>query len=158
MRLTLCAVGRLKRGPESDLVDDYLARADAAGRSLGFSAVRLVEVEARGKGAQPDEESRLLLGALPAGALIVLLDEHGEAWPSTMLAEKLGVWRDSGMREAAFLIGGADGHGAPARAAARHVLALGPQTWPHKLARAMMAEQLYRGVSILAGSPYHRGG
>ena len=158
MRLTLCAVGRLKRCPEADLVEDYLARADAAGRALGFSGARLIEVEAKARGAQPEEESRLLLAALSPGALVILLDEHGEAWPSVALADRLGAWRDSGVREAAFLIGGADGHGAGARAAARHVLALGPQTWPHKLARAMMAEQLYRAVSILAGAPYHRGG
>jgi 23S rRNA (pseudouridine1915-N3)-methyltransferase len=97
--------------------------------------------------------------ALPAagpGSRTVVLDERGQALGSEALARRLGQWRDEGVREVRFLLGPADGHRAETRAAADLLLALGPATWPHLLARAMLAEQLYRAWSILTGHPYHR--
>lgn len=93
----------------------------------------------------------------PPRSIRVALDERGEALTSEALAVRIGAWRDDGMREAQFLIGAADGHAADTRSEADLLLAFGPATWPHMLARAMLAEQLYRAVSILAGHPYHRG-
>ncbi|BDI59765.1 hypothetical protein MACH05_03250 [Qipengyuania nanhaisediminis] len=88
----------------------------------------------------------------------VLLDERGKAMASDKMAQTLARWRDDGMRETRFVIGAADGHSASERAEADLLLAFGPATWPHLLARAMLMEQLYRATSILAGHPYHRAG
>jgi len=156
VRLTIAAVGRLKSGPEAEMVADYVKRADTTGRSLALAPVRVVEVESKATGSDSDGEAKLLLDALEPGTRIILLDEHGAAWPSTKLAETLSRWRDEGVRDVAFLIGGADGHGAAPRSAAFATLALGPQTWPHRLVRVMLAEQIYRAISIVSGSPYHR--
>jgi 23S rRNA (pseudouridine1915-N3)-methyltransferase len=96
----------------------------------------------------------------PAGdnSVTILLDEKGEQLPSLAFAKKIEVWRDGGKREARFLIGGADGFGDEERASADLLLAFGKATWPHLLARAMLAEQLFRATSILANHPYHREG
>jgi 23S rRNA (pseudouridine1915-N3)-methyltransferase len=94
--------------------------------------------------------------AAPPGSRTVALDETGQSLPSRALADRLGAWRDQGVREVRFLIGPADGHAEETRASADLLLAFGPQTWPHLLVRAMLAEQLYRAQSILAGHPYHR--
>lgn len=154
MRLWLCAVGRLRAGPERALVEDYAARLTRAGRPLSLGPLEVREVDARGGGAAA--EGALLLRAAPDGAQLVALDERGRAMGSPDLARALAGWRDDGARDAAFLIGGADGHGPAVRDAAHLVLSFGPMVWPHALARAMLAEQLYRATSILAGSPYHR--
>lgn len=151
----IAAVGRLRGGSEPDLCADYLRRAGQAGRAIGIQSVVLHEVEARVAGDR-DREADLLQAVLPAAAKRVLLDERGENWPSQVLAQKLGVWRDQGCAAAAFLIGGPDGHGEALRAGADEILAFGAQTWPHRLMRVMLAEQLYRAVTILCGSPYHR--
>ena len=155
MRIAIVAVGRLAaRTPQALIAADYLARATAAGRALGLGPVDLFEVEGRkpGKAAEADA----ILAALEPGARLVACDEHGEAWTSRALAERVGRWRDDGVRRLAFLLGGADGLDAGLLARADHRLAFGPQTWPHALARAMLAEQVYRAATLLAGSPYHR--
>ena len=90
--------------------------------------------------------------------MTVVLDERGASLTSTALADKLGRWRDEGVREVRFLIGAADGHDEATRQSADLLLSLGPATWPHLLVRAMLAEQLFRATSILAGHPYHRSG
>lgn len=154
MRITVAAVGRLGRAPEAALARDYLDRATATGRSLGLGPVELVEVEAcrPGKAA----EAAALLAALPPDAHRIALDERGRAMGSRDFARQLEALRDSGVRRAAFLIGGADGLDPEVREGAAGLLAFGPQTWPHALVRVMLAEQLYRAVTILAGGPYHR--
>jgi 23S rRNA (pseudouridine1915-N3)-methyltransferase len=96
------------------------------------------------------------LAAVPAGGHLIACDERGTAWPSRGFAGRLAALRDQGVRQAVFLIGGADGLSDKARNAAAERLAFGTQTWPHALVRAMLAEQLYRAVTILAGAPYHR--
>ena len=152
MKIGVFAIGRQKAGPEAALVSDYLKRFDNAGRSLGLGPARLVELEDRKRVG----ESRLLLDAVPEGAFVVALDERGAQLSSRAFASRLAQVRDDGARDAAFLIGGADGHDDAVRARADLVMSFGTMVWPHMLARAMLAEQLYRAASILAGSPYHR--
>jgi len=154
MRLTVIGVGRLKSGPEATLVSDYLSRIDAAGRPQALGPARVVEIDER-KARARDAQAEALLAA-SQGMHKVALDEHGQAPTSPELAQALGALRDRGIGEVAFLIGGADGHGEAVLRAADLRLSLGPMVWPHMLVRVMLAEQLYRAVSILAGSPYHR--
>ncbi len=154
MKLTLLAVGRMKAGPERDLVDDYLARLRRMAPGIGFRKVTELEI-AEGSGLAAEGER--ILAKLPGDAVSVRLDEHGEALGSTGLAGRLADWRDGGTPEAVFLIGGAAGYSDAVRDTVRRTLAFGPQTWPHRLVRAMLAEQLYRAATILAGTPYHKG-
>lgn len=153
MKIAIVAIGRLGRGPETELVKLYVERATAAGRTLGLGPVEVVEVEARKPGKAAEAEA---LRSHLEGAHIVACDEHGRALASRAFAEQIGKLRDDGARKLAFVIGGADGLDASILGAAQEKLAFGPQTWPHALARVMLAEQVYRAVSILAGSPYHR--
>ncbi len=155
MRLHLCAVGRLRAGPERALVDDYLGRFDRTGRSLGLGPAVEHEVEDR-KGGGPAAEAALLTRAIPSGAALAVLDERGRQMSSPDLAGLLARWRDTGRQEAAFAIGGADGLDPALRDRADLVLSFGAMVWPHMLVRAMLAEQLYRAATILSGSPYHR--
>jgi 23S rRNA (pseudouridine1915-N3)-methyltransferase len=155
MRILIAAVGRGRAGPEQALFDAYCAR-------LSWP-VTLKEVEERRKlpAAQlTAREGELLLAALPksrAGLVVVGLDPRGKILSSEDFALRLADWRDRGTDDLAFLIGGADGHAAAVREHADFLLSFGAMTWPHLLARAMLAEQLYRAQQILAGHPYHRG-
>jgi 23S rRNA (pseudouridine1915-N3)-methyltransferase len=153
MRLTVVAVGRMREGmPEAALFRDYQARFDRTGRALSLGPLALAEVEdRRGTGEGP-----LLARAVPAGAAVVALDERGRALSSPELAADLVRFRDGGRQEVAFVIGGADGLDPALRERADTVISFGRMVWPHMLARAMLAEQLYRAASILAGLPYHR--
>ncbi|TCO73604.1 23S rRNA (pseudouridine(1915)-N(3))-methyltransferase RlmH [Rhodovulum euryhalinum] len=155
MRVHVCAVGRLRPGPERILIEDYAARFDRTGRALGLGPLAMTEVEDR-KGGGPAAEARLLERALPEGAAICALDERGKPLSSTDFADLLARWRDAGRQDAAFVIGGADGLDPALRARADTVLSFGPMVWPHMLARVMLAEQIYRAAQILAGTPYHR--
>jgi 23S rRNA (pseudouridine1915-N3)-methyltransferase len=155
LRITIAAVGRLKAGPEAALVADYLARFDRTGRPLGLGPARVVEVEDR-HGRGPAAEASLLAAAVPKGATLAALDERGRDLSSPEFAEYLRRTAE-GARELAFVIGGADGLDAGLRERAATVVAFGRMVWPHALARVMLAEQLYRAASILAGTPYHRG-
>ncbi len=154
MRLQIVAVGRLRSGPEADLVRDYLARTGKTGTRVRIAPVHVREVEARKGGTE--EEARLLAKASGNAKPLVVLDERGTALNSPGLAARLEAWRDQGHRQATFAIGGADGVASALRGRADLVLSLGPMVWPHMLVRVMLAEQLYRSVSILSGSPYHR--
>ena len=155
MRLTLAAVGRARAGPEREMVDDYLTRAARTGRGIGLTEARLVEVEPKAASG-PAGEADALRRAIPDGACLVCLDERGRTLSSPDLARRIAGWRDAGQRDAAFVLGGADGLDRTLVAEADLVLSLGPMVWPHMLARVMVAEQLYRAASILAGTPYHR--
>ncbi|HEY3814324.1 MAG TPA: 23S rRNA (pseudouridine(1915)-N(3))-methyltransferase RlmH [Caulobacteraceae bacterium] len=154
MKIAIIAVGRLGRAPEAALARDWCERATAQGRALGLGPVEIVEVEPRKPGKPA--EGAALLEASGAGAFIVACDEHGETFPSRAFADRIAKLRDQGERRLVFLVGGADGLSEEALVAAKMKLAFGPQTWPHALARAMLAEQVYRAVTILGGSPYHR--
>lgn len=140
----------MKDGPERELVDDYVARAQKSGKQLGYRAVEEIEIPSSSK---EDEGMRLL--AKHSGILI-RLDERGEAWTSQDLSKRLARWRDAGEDAVSFVIGGADGTSPAVAAAARHTISFGVQTWPHRLVRVLIAEQIYRALSIEAGSPYHR--
>lgn len=155
MRLTIHAVGRLKSSPELTLVEDYLARATQAGRALALGPCTVTEIDERKVRGSAEEGARLI-AALPEGATAIALDERGKTVTSPAFARLLADLRDRGAAETAFLIGGADGHGPELRARADRLLSFGPMVWPHMLARVMLAEQIYRAVSILSGSPYHR--
>lgn len=153
MKLAILAIGRPGRGPEAELAADYAARATAAGRPLGLGPLDLVDLEPRKPGKAPEAE---LILAAAEGAHLIACDERGKTFSSRAFADHIARLRDQGERRLVFAIGGADGLDASVLSAARSSLAFGPQTWPHALARAMLAEQLYRAVTILAGSPYHR--
>ncbi|PHP28353.1 23S rRNA (pseudouridine(1915)-N(3))-methyltransferase RlmH [Limimaricola cinnabarinus] len=155
MRVRICAVGRMKSGPERALVDDYTTRFDRTGRALGLGPLTISEVDDR-KGGGMAAEAALLERAIPNGAVICAMDERGREMTSPDFAKMLAGWRDAGRSDLAFVIGGADGIDPALRARADAMLSFGPMVWPHMLVRAMLTEQLYRAASILAGSPYHR--
>ena len=140
MLLHIIARGKIGRGPEAELVDRYLKRIDWP--------TKVTELPDRGKDAP----------AAAANSVTVVLDERGKGLASSELAAMLERWRDGGKREVRFLIGAADGHEEAQRTGADLLLSFGPATWPHLLARAMLAEQLFRATSILANHPYHREG
>ncbi|HVY89554.1 MAG TPA: 23S rRNA (pseudouridine(1915)-N(3))-methyltransferase RlmH [Hyphomonadaceae bacterium] len=151
MRIRILCVGRLKDGPERQLVDDYLARAQKTGKSLGYRGVEEIELNSSSK----EDEGERLLAKHGAGPLI-RLDETGQQWPSADFSRRLARWRDAGEPACDFVIGGADGTSPLIASKAVATLGFGPQTWPHRLVRVMLAEQIYRALSIEAGSPYHR--
>ena len=155
MRVQICAVGRLRKGPERDLYDDYLTRFDRTGRALALGPAQLIEVEDKKGGGMP-AEAVLLERAIADGALMCTMDERGDVMSSPAFAKKLGTWRDQGRQDVAFVIGGADGIDPNLRAKADASLSFGKMVWPHMLVRVMLAEQLYRAASILSGGPYHR--
>ncbi len=149
MRLAVVAVGRMRGDPAAALFERYRKRLRAP--------LALTEIEVVAGPARARREGERLLAAVPAGAAVAVLDESGEMLSSEGFARRLASWRDSGRRDCAFLIGGADGHGENVLSRADLRLSLGAMTWPHLLVRAMLAEQLYRAETILADHPYHRG-
>ena len=153
MKIAVVAIGRLARSPEAELVKLYVERATAAGRALGLGPVEAVEVESRKPGKAAEAE---VLRQHLADSHVIACDERGKPRTSRAFADEIATLRDRGVRRLVFLIGGADGLDPALVAQAQGVLAFGPQTWPHALARAMLTEQVYRAVTILAGSPYHR--
>ncbi|MBC7905588.1 MAG: 23S rRNA (pseudouridine(1915)-N(3))-methyltransferase RlmH [Rhodospirillaceae bacterium] len=151
MRIWLAAVGRAKPGPELELFTQYARRLTPPLTLKEVEEKRPLPVLER-----KQREAELLLGAIPANATVVALDERGKSLGSEVFAERMGRWRDDGVGDVAFLIGGADGHGDAVRSRADLLLGLGAMTWPHMLVRAMVAEQLWRAQAILSGHPYHR--
>ncbi|MGH6928840.1 MAG: 23S rRNA (pseudouridine(1915)-N(3))-methyltransferase RlmH [Dongiaceae bacterium] len=154
MRINIIAVGRWKAGPERELFDEYVRR-------LNWS-VTLKEVEEHRK-VPPAQlmarEGELLLAALPKaspGLFVVALDPRGKGLSSEELANHIRQWRERGIDELAFLVGGAEGLSTLVRQRAGFVLSFGAMTWPHLLVRTMLVEQLYRAQSIQSGHPYHR--
>ena len=140
MLLHIVARGRIGRGPEAELIDRYLKR-------VGWPT-RITELPDTGGKMPP----------VDPGTRIVMLDEKGRDLPSMAFATQIGRWRDDGVRETRFLLGAADGFDDAQRSQADLLLAFGRATWPHLMVRAMLAEQLWRATSILAGHPYHREG
>jgi|SRR5665213_380777 23S rRNA (pseudouridine1915-N3)-methyltransferase len=159
MRLFVIAVGQARGTPEGALSENYISRAAAMGKRLSFTSVSVEEVNVsklRETRSRIAEEGDRLAARIPQGAHVVLLDAKGKGMTSDSFAEMLGAMRDAGARDMAFIIGGPDGLALPASIKAGRSLAFGPQIWPHLLVRAMLAEQLYRSLTILAGHPYHR--
>jgi 23S rRNA (pseudouridine1915-N3)-methyltransferase len=159
MRLWIFAVGSARGSSEGALCDEYRDRAVKLGRNIGFSAVNIEELsiaKARDTKSRMADEAERLASRLPDGAHIVLLDAKGKGMTSEEFADMLGALRDAGTRDLVFVIGGPDGLAPlPGKKAGRS-LAFGPQTWPHLLVRALLTEQLYRAMTIIAGHPYHR--
>ncbi|KFC71727.1 Ribosomal RNA large subunit methyltransferase H [Devosia sp. LC5] len=159
MRVAIAAVGRMKAGPEREMVARYLDRAIGGGKPLaltGFDVIELTESRSGSSASRKADEAKALRAALPDG-IIVALDERGKAIGSEAFANQIGRWRDDGRPAASFIIGGADGLDPAFVSAADLVLSFSPLTWPHQLVRIMLAEQLYRATTILSGHPYHRG-
>jgi len=151
MRYHLIAVGRARGGPEKMLFDQYVKRLS--------QPLKLHEVEDR-KSLSGQQlkiaEGNKILATIPDGAVVVALDENGRTFTSPEIAKKIEHWRDDGIRDLAFVIGGADGLHESVKKRADVLLSFGAMTWPHMLVRAMVAEQIYRSQTILAGHPYHR--
>jgi 23S rRNA (pseudouridine1915-N3)-methyltransferase len=149
----------MKAGPERELADRYFDRFAKAGPAVGLEWAGIVETpESRCATAaeRKREEAAKLDRMLADGAALVLLDERGGNIGSEELAGWLGKRRDSGQRDLVIAIGGPDGHAPELARKAVLSLSFGALTWPHQLARVMLAEQLYRIASIAAGHPYHR--
>jgi 23S rRNA (pseudouridine1915-N3)-methyltransferase len=158
MRIAIAAVGRMKQGPERELVARYLERAVASGRPLGltgFEVSELTESRASSSPARKADEAKALRAALPDG-VVVALDERGKTLGSEAFANQIAHWRDDGRPAVSFVIGGADGLEPDFVRSADVTLSFSPLTWPHQLVRIMLAEQLYRATTILSGHPYHR--
>ncbi len=160
MKLSVIAVGRLKSGPERELVERYRERLDATGRAAGFTGLDLVEIpESRARrdaDRRAEEAGAILARAGPAA--IVAFDERGRSPSSEAFAARIGGWRDEGRGATAFVVGGPDGLDESVRRRADLVVSFGALTLPHQIVRALVLEQLYRAATILTGHPYHRGG
>lgn len=148
LAIDILAGGRAKAAPETELAVGYLQRARDAGRALGLSSFVLSEWDER----KPER----LIDACAGGVLLVALDERGASLGSEAFARQIAKWRDVGEARALFVIGGPDGLPDDVKRRAQMTIAYGTQTWPHLLVRTMLAEQLFRAVTILSGHPYHR--
>jgi 23S rRNA (pseudouridine1915-N3)-methyltransferase len=159
VRLTIAAIGRMKAGPERELVARYLDRAIGGGKPLaltGFDVIELPESRASSSASRKADEAKALRAALPEG-IVVALDERGKSIGSEAFSALIARWRDDGRPAISFIIGGADGLDPAFVASADMTLSFSPLTWPHQMVRIMLAEQLYRTTTILSGHPYHRG-
>ena len=159
MHLTIAAVGKLKAGPDRALFERYAKRITPAGKALKLGPLTCIEVaESRrtSTNERRTEEATALLTKIPAAAILVSLDEKGDALRSEQLASLLRKRQDAGDSSLAFVLGGPDGHGAEISRRAERIISLGAITLPHGLARIVLAEQIYRALTILAGHPYHR--
>jgi 23S rRNA (pseudouridine1915-N3)-methyltransferase len=159
VRLLVLAVGYARGTSEGALTDDFVTRAKNMGRRLGIPDVAVEEVavsKARETPRRMQDEAERLAARVPDGAQVVLLDAKGKGMTSEDFAEMIGALRDAGTKNLVFVIGGPDGLGTLPKIRPGRSLAFGPQTWPHLMVRAMLAEQMYRALTILAGHPYHR--
>ncbi|MGE0255490.1 MAG: 23S rRNA (pseudouridine(1915)-N(3))-methyltransferase RlmH [Alphaproteobacteria bacterium] len=152
MKIHVIAAGRMRGRPEAALWEDYAGRI----RTWPLALHEVVPRRQPAPGQASAVETAALLAALPAGATVVALDEHGDSLDSRSFAVRLARWQEQQVADLAFLIGGADGLALPARGRAALLLSFGRATWPHLLVRALLAEQIYRAQQILAGHPYHR--
>ncbi len=153
MKISLIAVGRIRRGPERELIDDYMTRAKKLGGQLGVRDVSEIEVEAGGLQAA---EADALSAKIPGGAEVILFDETGKDLSSLKFSADLEKLKDQGCPHLVFIIGGADGFTDEMKSTLARKIRLGSLTWPHKLVRVLAAEQIYRALSLMAGTPYHR--
>lgn len=161
MRLVIAAVGRLKAGPERELLARYLDRANATGKPLALNPVDVIEIPestAQTAAKRKADEAKTLVAAIPDKTKLIVLDERGKAISSEDFAGRLARFRDDGVACTALLIGGTDGLDESLRKRADLSVAFGAATFPHQIVRILLAEQLYRATTILSGHPYHRGG
>lgn len=159
MRLVILAVGRMKAGPEQELYERYSDRISKSGKALHFMGLDLheiIESRAQDTNKRKSEEADQLIKAAGEGARIIVLDEKGKDLTSQEFSKLLKTEQDMGTTKLAFAIGGPDGHGDELKDIAIRKIRLGAMTWPHQIARILLAEQIYRGITILSGHPYHR--
>jgi 23S rRNA (pseudouridine1915-N3)-methyltransferase len=159
MRIVVIAVGRMKQGPERELVERYRKRFDEIGRRLGFRSLEIIEItesRAREAAVRMTEEAAAISAAIPENSVLVTLDARGENIDSAGFTHRLARWRDQSVASTIFVIGGADGLSPDLRSKESLRIAFGAATWPHQMVRIMLLEQLYRAATILAGHPYHR--
>lgn len=159
MRLEILAVGRLKAGPEQELYNRYADRIFKAGKQLHFNGPNIHEItESRlqDTSSRKEDEAEQLLAKVGSDASLIVLDERGKDISSVQFAEILKTEQGEGTSALAFAIGGPDGHGEAIKTRAVKSIRFGSVTWPHQLARVMLAEQIYRAITILSGHPYHR--
>ena len=159
MRITICAVGRLKRAPEAELCADYQARAEKLGRQTGLSKIEIVEVpeaQEASAAARKTREANALEAKIAPGALLICLDENGESVDSKEFSKIIKSAADGGTSQLAFVLGGPDGLSPELLSSARRSLCFGRMTWPHRFARVMLLEQIYRAVTLMVNHPYHR--
>ncbi|MGE0630744.1 MAG: 23S rRNA (pseudouridine(1915)-N(3))-methyltransferase RlmH [Hyphomicrobiaceae bacterium] len=159
MRLLIAAVGKLKDGPERELFKRYQDRVNGSGKAVGLAPLDVHEIaegRAGGREARLADEGQRLAACLRQGDFGILLDERGRIFNSRTFADLLAEVRDRGMDRTVLMIGGPDGHGSAAREVADRTFSLGAITLPHGLVRVVLAEQIYRATTILAGHPYHR--
>jgi len=159
MRIAILAAGLARGTPHNALVEEYLTRARGIGRQHGVNALVVEEVavsKLREARARIVEEGEKLAARVPPGAHVIALDAGGKGMTSEAFAEMLAAMRDAGARDLVFLIGGPDGLDPGPGIKPGRKLAFGPQTWPHLMVRAMLAEQIYRALTILGNHPYHR--
>ena len=159
MRISIIAVGKMKSGPERELVNRYLDRAKASGKNLGlqeFNSVEFNESRATASITRKAEEAKTILASLPQNAVLIALDERGTTQSSEKFANSIASQNDAGIKNLVFVIGGPDGLDQSIRQKAKLVLSFSPLTWPHQIVRILLAEQLYRTTTILSGHPYHR--
>ncbi len=159
MHISIFAVGRLKRAPEEDLVRDYTSRLTKIGRHVGISGVAVREFNessAQTAEQRKSQEAKTLIASLPDKARVVVLDERGENLTSKRFSGLVQSSLDDGDRDLVFVIGGPDGLDETISAMAKSKISFGKLTWPHRLVRVMLSEQIYRAVTILVNHPYHR--
>ncbi len=157
MKITLAAIGKFRNSePEQALALDYIKRAEVSGRPLGINGVKLQEYEIKAKDNVKVRESNLLRENIGNDCFLIVLDERGQNISSRQLAGIFEKQMQNGTKEIIFAIGGADGHDEDMRKKGDLLLSFSKLTWPHKLCRIMASEQIYRAVSIMANSPYHR--
>lgn len=154
MKIILRASGLMKSGPERDMVDDYITRARHLGRGLGIPDISESAVDTRSAKSRSAETQTLL--SPYAGAKIIVLDERGKNLTSRQMASQITKWRDAAESELVFAIGGADGFEPGDIPPGAVKWSFGSHVWPHKLVRVMLSEQIYRSLSIMANTPYHR--
>ena len=155
MKIILRAGGIIRSGPEREMIDDYVQRAQGLARGTGFLSVDEQQVDLRNAKSRAIE-TQTLLGDIPTGAKLIIFDERGKTPTSRQISTQFANWRDDGISQLTLVIGGADGFEPSAIPAGTTRWAFVPQTWPHKMVRMMAAEQIYRALSILARTPYHR--
>ena len=159
MKIVVVSIGRLKQGPERELAERYRERFEDIGRKLGFRGLTIHEIpesRARDTATRISEEAAAIAATIPEKSVLVALDEHGKSIDSATFARQLGDWRDQGIANTIFVIGGADGLSPDLQRKAKLRIAFGSATWPHQMVRVMLLEQIYRAATILAGHPYHR--
>ncbi len=159
MRLHVAAIGKLKSGPEKELADDYQKRISQIARKAGISTISVTEQPESAKATAQQrmtEEAVVLRKQIPADATLIILDERGSTLSSEGFAKLLSQHLERGTSDVALLIGGPDGHDPAFRKTAATTIALGSMTWPHRLVRIMILEQIYRAITIMLNHPYHR--